>query len=703
MRKVLGQTPDGEGYITTIPRRGYRFAAKVREVRKEEDQAGGAAYAAVRIGEDGAKGIGSWAENRGVGAKAIDDLASGEFAGYSPTDGAAVPAVEPETSVNREALVPEPAHASGRTGWNGYYKTAAVISLIVLLSAVAGMALYRFIRHNGFEAGSGEPSREMTIKALTTTGNITCAAISPDGKYIVYGMIERSQLSSLWVMQLATSISRPIVPPAKAEYTALSFSPDGDYIYFVRRDGNTSTRTLYRVPQLGGPAKKLVENASTAGSFSPDGKQFVFRRELNDRRQSALFVADADGTGEKEIAAVKYPEGFRDPAWSPDGGVIACAVGRDGGLNTYVVKVDTGDWRIETLSAQRWRWVGQMGWLADSSGLLMVASHNPAMPFQIWHLSYPGGEARRITTDSNFYNRLSVSANSRTLVALQRRQVTSMWVVPAEDVGRARQITFGTGGYRGSVSWTPDGQIVYDSEAGDASAVSIMNADGSSPRQLIGEMAGSAYVGNATVSPDGRYILYASDLAGTRHIWRMNIDGSNPVRLTNGDNAEDRPHCSPNGRWVVYTRITSDRPTLWKVSVDGGEPVQLTRAYADSPAISPDGKLIACLYSDAEPPAELKLAVLPFEGGEPVKIFPHSVQSSSPVRWTPDGRGLTYWVNSIGASEIWIQPLEGEKPVRLIGFETDRIFGFDWSPDGKHLACVRGFWSMDAVLIRDFK
>lgn len=543
----------------------------------------------------------------------------------------------------------------------------------------------------------------MSITALTTTGNIACAAVSPDGKYMVYATTDNLQQSSLWVMQLATSISQPIIPPAAAEYTGVSFAPDGSYVYFVRRDNDSPIRALYRVPLLGGPAKKLLGNVSTAGSFSPDGTQFVFRRELSERRRSALFVANADGSGEKEVAGVVYPEGFRDPAWSPDGRVIACAAGRDNGLNTYVVKMRTEDWRIETLSRQRWRWAGQMGWLADSSGLLMVASHHPAAPFQIWHLSYPGGEARKVTNDSNFYNRLSLSADSRTLVALQRRQVTSVWTIPAEDGGHAKQITFGTGGYRGSVSWTPDNRIVYDSEAGNASAISIMNADGSSPKQLLGETMGSAYVNNATVSSDGRYILYASDLTGIRHIWRMNIDGSNPVRLTNGDSEEDHPRFSPDGRWVVYTRTGSDRPTLWKVSVDGGEPVQLTSAYADSPAISPDGRLIACLYSATEPPSKVRLAVLSFEDGQPIRVFPDLVQSSTPVRWTPDGRGLTYRENPIGASKIWIQPLEGSPPKQLIEFETDRIFGLDWSRDGKQLACVRGFWSMNVVLIRDFK
>lgn len=136
---------------------------------------------------------------------------------------------------------------------------------------------------------------------------------------------------------------------------------------------------------------------------------------------------------------------------------------------------------------------------------------------------------------------------------------------------------------------THDGRIIYDSEAGNAAAVSVMNADGSSPTQLIGEMTGSAFVSNAVASADGRHIFYASDLTGARHIWRLNSDGSNPVQLTNGDAEEDQPSPAPDGRWVAYARIDSDRPTLWRTPTDGGQPIRLTHEYSKSPAVSPDG------------------------------------------------------------------------------------------------------------------
>jgi TolB protein len=82
----------------------------------------------------------------------------------------------------------------------------------------------------------------------------------------------------------------------------------------------------------------------------------------------------------------------------------------------------------------------------------------------------------------------------------------------------------------------------------------MMEADGSGARLLTGELTGRAYMGSPQVSPDGRYVVFSSDLKGERHIWRMNIDGGNPVQLTNGTGG-DSPNFSPDGRWVFYTKL----------------------------------------------------------------------------------------------------------------------------------------------------
>ncbi|HKQ74731.1 MAG TPA: winged helix-turn-helix domain-containing protein [Blastocatellia bacterium] len=660
LRKALGQSPDGEGYIVTVPRRGYRFAASVRELIEEDETQ--TEPASIKL----------------------------EAPGDSPT-------------VNESATgaVSAPSLKFGLPP-----RAFKILSAAALLIAAGGLVWFVKQRNRGDAI-----SRNMTVTALTTAGNILTAAVSPDGAYVAYATSENADQSALWIEQLSTSTRRPIIPASECRYYALTFSPDGGHVYYVAATKEFPTRSVYRVSVLGGQSKRLVENINAAVSFSPDGSKIALRRAVDVRRTSILSIANADGKDEKEIASVRYLEAFYDPAWSPDGKMIASAVGNPSGVaEMYVAGVSVGDGAMKTISARRWQWVGQMAWLDDSRSLVMVAQENSSSPRQVWLLDSVSGHASRITNDTNEYNRLSFAANKGVIAALVAKQVSNVWLIPANDSSRARQITIAAGGHRGEISWTPDGRIVYDSEAGASPAISMMESDGSGARLLTGELAGSAYVGNANVSPNGRYVFFASDLKGNRHIWRMNINGGDPAQLTNGT-GEDNPYCSPDGRWVFYTRLEkagADRPTIGRVSIDGGEMQQLTEAFTANPSVSPDGKLFACLQAEGPGPFPWNIAVYsingPVEGRRPIKIFSQPILITQTVRWTPDGRGLTYYDNpASGAAKLWIQPLDGGEPKPLAAFETDRIFGLDWSRDGNYLACVRGLWATNVVLIKGFK
>jgi Tol biopolymer transport system component len=211
-----------------------------------------------------------------------------------------------------------------------------------------------------------------------------------------------------------------------------------------------------------------------------------------------------------------------------------------------------------------------------------------------------------------------------------------------------------------------------------------MQPDGTDQRQLT---FGEANDVDPAISLDGRHIIFASTRAGTLAIWKMGIDGSNPVQLTQGK--KDRNPCfSPDGKWIVYSSTDNDH-TVWKAPADGGESVQLTQENSPSPSVSPDGKLIACLWPTDKPNAYFRIALIPFSGGTPVKIL--DVTATGPLEWRGDGRGIYFRSVQKGITNIWLQPVDGGQPEQITNFKEGGIHDFNASPDGKRIICTRVF------------
>jgi Tol biopolymer transport system component len=292
---------------------------------------------------------------------------------------------------------------------------------------------------------------------------------------------------------------------------------------------------------------------------------------------------------------------------------------------------------------------------------------------------------------------MSLTADSKTLAVVKLETQANVWVAPMGDVSRARPVTSGAGTVGWEVTFTPDGgRIVYSSSASGEQDIWIVNADGSSSRQLT---ANARVNGYPSVSPDGRSILFFSDRSGVPHTWRMNIDGSDQRQLTQGS-GEQSARFSPDGRWVVY-RKSYGKATVWRIPADGGEPVQLSDKNSAWPTVSPDSKLVAYFYRDENTP--VRIAVTPLEGGEPLKTFDLPTTFRYPLRWTPDGRALAYVDTKNGVSNIVAQPFDGGAPKQLTDFKADRIFWFDFSRDGRQLALSRGTQTSDVILIKDFR
>jgi len=570
-----------------------------------------------------------------------------------------------------------------------------IAGLVLVALAAIGFGLYKSIGRNKAVATQ---ARKMT--RLTNSGKAGNATISPDGKYVAYQARDESGQLSLWVKHVATGSNVQIVPNAGTDvsFPQSTFSPDGNYLYYLRGQSGHPL-VLYQVPVLGGTSKKVLENV-TRISFSPDGKRFAFERRYASEGQDSIIIVNADGTGEQRVATRKAPDYFLSgAAWSPDGQTIACPIGGFSGDDAYrsvgVIQVSNGSQR--RLTTSRWSDVERIAWLSDGSGVLTTASEIQSTQYQIWRISYPDGEAQSLTSDLSDYHLLSLTADSNSLVATLNDRTSNIWVAPNGGWNSARQITSSKG--HGFPVWTPDGKIVYLSKAGGNPDIWMVDADGRNQKQLTDDVYAERY---PSVCRDGRYLVFDSARSSTSQIWRMDIDGSNLKALAP---IGFQSSCSPDGQWVVYTSFGVGGFSIWKVPIDGGEPTPVVNRSALSPTVSPDGQLIACYYVDGKTGLS-NLAVFPFAGGEPVKLFDLAQPVSSgnpPVRWLPDGSGLTYIMTRGGVSNIWLQPIDGGDPRQLTDFKTDTIFSFDWSRDGKQLAMSRGTEDRDVILINIFK
>ncbi len=221
----------------------------------------------------------------------------------------------------------------------------------------------------------------------------------------------------------------------------------------------------------------------------------------------------AEDARRRDVSAPDYFS-VEGPSWSPDGQEIICAVGRAEVNRSLmgIVAVRLADGVERWLTPRRWDFIGQVAYMRDGSGVLMDAWDSAAslLARQIWQLSTADGTARRVTNDLNSYHGLSLTADASALVSVRATRATNFWRAPGDAPDRAQQITSGTGDLVGEVmgvAWTPDGRIVYGSNASGDLDVWVMDADGRNQRQL-NVAAQPDY--KPTVSPDGRFVVFVS-------------------------------------------------------------------------------------------------------------------------------------------------------------------------------------------------
>ncbi len=617
LRKALGDSASNPVFVETVPRRGYRFIAVVRETNNENTL-----------------------KNR-----------------TGRTLSQPIERISADSSVFRKVLLP-------------------ALAIVIFGAIVTG---FWYTGSKNLKSDAPVLFATFSSEKLSTNGKVWLAVVSPDGKNVVYRN-ENGGKQSVWLRQIESANNVEIIPPSEDIYFGLEFSPDSNSLYFTRRPRNVEGQAdIYRVSIFGGVPTKIVNEAQGWISVSPDGEKISFVRcYYKDDEFCSLWIADAaDGKNGRKLVSRPRPFRIGDNRISPDGKTIAFAVGQsENAANEFgLVEIDIESGTERELTAQKFFNIKSLAWLPDRSGLLLTASRIPNRTFRIWQVSAASGDAQPLTKDSESYSALSLDKDASVIVSTQVKEDFRLLFFQMEDPSRSQILADGT-----SLTFAPNGKIIFSSSMSGNHEIWSINADGSEQRQLTNDAAEESapvvspaggsifFASNRTgavhiwrmdsdgsnqtqitrkeggfpifISPDGKWLFYLSALQKT--LQRVSTTGGEEQMVL--DKRKSDFAFSPDGLQVAFFEKQGEETVITIVSLGDGQ-IFKTFRLGDRKArllkISwlPDGKNLAYILANSEHQNNT-LWLQPLAGGTPQQITALGNEGIGYFAVAPDGKSF---------------------------------------------------------------
>lgn len=330
----------------------------------------------------------------------------------------------------------------------------------------------------------------------------------------------------------------------------------------------------------------------------------------------------------------------------------------------------------------------------------------------IWMLDVSAGESQQFSSGTKHDTSPRWSADGRWLAFLSDREgeKSQVWLMPG-DGGEARRLTNMKNGVS-EFCWSPDGSwIAFTSEirpdgkiTNDADAPKDAKAR---EREERDEAERLRVVTRLQFRWDGRGLL-----EGRSHLFKINVESGELIRLTEGDYHHSEPAWSPDGKYIV---VCSDRAEdrdanltqdLWLIDPETKADRRLTDGMAgvSLPEWSPDGQLIAYALTPVLPrnsAANTHVMVISREGGAPRDVSGHVDMDCHPAlltdlywggssapQWSADGAWLYTVATEHGGTNVFRLPVAGGDPERVTAGDH-HIGMIALSPDGGHLLALR--------------
>ncbi|HEY0461919.1 MAG TPA: winged helix-turn-helix domain-containing protein [Pyrinomonadaceae bacterium] len=654
LRKTLSRFKEDKEFIATVPRRGYQFVGDVQEISNDEE---------IIVVEKRTR-THLIAEQSEI----HDSLATNSD----------------KITVNFRQLLSK----------NGFsLRNGISVGLLAILAFTIGyFASFGFKGHQSFAESQ---FRKFRVDTIVADADIRNSAISPNGKYLALVQVKNG-IQSLYLRQIENGNTTEIVPGINGRFTGAVFSPRGEQIYYSVNENlepnKPAASTLYKVSAGGGASQKILHNIDSPAAISPDESRLAFVRRNPESKETALVLTDIEGKNERSLAIRQSESGFTNSgvSWSPDGKLLSATIFQSennrASVQIVVVNAESGEQKI--ISHENWISAGQTVWLKDGSGILAVAygAKSPSLNDELWVVSFPEGKSRFITNGVNGNYGISLNAAANSIVAVESNKFACFLTAPVDNLFKNTHVLttisdesplpFGA-------DWTTDGKIVYSATDDGNADIFTIREDGSERKQLTSDASAEI---SPKLSADGRFLIFMSNRTGQMDVWRSDANGTNTIQLTTNGNVKDSI-ISPDGETVFYLVQDSESmvETLWRVSINGENPVKLTDRTTRSPRISPDGKTIACYILNSET-KRMMLALVSAETGAVLK-YPATPQSDDIpfLDWSKDGRSLFVVMQRGKPFSLWKLPLNGSQAEQLREWENDAIFRLAISRNGERV------------------
>lgn len=430
-------------------------------------------------------------------------------------------------------------------------------------------------------------------------------ALSPDGQIVAYAA---GQLGAMRIHVRPVAGGAPVLLSGVlgGDHRWPRWSPDGRRVLFVAKPWvSPPTGALYVVAALGGTVPTRLSDSDEAvmtPAWSADGKRIAY--------------SDGKGILVREMAggpARRLVDGdqVHSPAFSPDGRFMA-----------YV----TGDL------------VGESVLNIAPSAIAVVAT--------------TGGASHRLTDVIRSNRSPAWSADSRSVLYLSnaggvsdlhQQRITR----DAEPDGAPVRLTTGLGAATMGVAG--DGSAIAYSIVRRRSQIwsaPISARETTSMSEITLITRESQAVEGLDVSRDGRWLVYDSDRSGNQDIYKLAIDGGEPVRLTHHPAADFVPQWSPDGAEIAYYSVRNGNRDLRVMSREGRDDRAITDDPTEElyPAWSPDGRMVVFNKKNRVEETGGQLVVLrrnEARSWRDAGALPGTANGAFP-RWSPDGKWISF-------------------------------------------------------------